>query len=102
MSSKSVAVAMLFFVLAAASPRLCAQTDRTIVLLVKDAPGAPTPAQIVDYSNTWPHAAPPPLTAFDIADPRASYYLMADRASGDFLAWLEANPHSLRKKTTYS
>jgi serine protease len=99
MSIKSAAVAVLFSAVAAVSLRLHAQTDsRTILLLVKDAPGAPTPAQIVDYSNAWPHAVPPPLQAFNVADPQASYYLMADRASGDFLAWLQANPHSLRKK----
>ena len=72
--------------------------DRTILLLLKDTPGAPTPEQIVDYSNTWPHAATPPLQAFDIKDPQTGGYLLPERASGDFLAWLQANPNSSRRK----
>lgn len=78
--------------------RSCGDEDRTILLLVKDVPGAPTPAQIVDYSNAFPHAANPPLQAFKIKDPAASYYLLPDRASGDFQSWLQANPHSARRK----
>jgi hypothetical protein len=72
--------------------------DRTILLLLKSVPGAPTPAQIIDYTNTWPHSANPPLQAFSIKDPQASSYLLPDRATGDFLAWLGANPNSARAK----
>jgi hypothetical protein len=72
--------------------------DRTIVLLLKNVPGAPTPSQIVDYTNTWPHAANPPLQAFNAIDPVASGYLLPDRATGDFLAWLQVNPYSARRK----
>ena len=95
-------VSLLLLVVLIASPldarAQAAPDNRTILVLVKDVPGAPTPAQIVDYSNTWPHAIPPPLQAFSVKDPELANYLMADRATGDFLAWLQANPNSVRKK----
>lgn len=72
--------------------------DRTIIVLLKDMPGAPTPAEVVDYTNTWPHAANPPLQAFLVKDPELSVYLLPDRATGDFLTWLNANPNSARRK----
>ena len=58
MSTKFAAL-LLFLVIAGIPLHAHAQTDnRTILVLVKNTPGAPTPAQLVDYSNTWPHAAP--------------------------------------------
>lgn len=99
MSAKSVAFFLLLFAIAGTPLRAQAQAgNRTILVLVKDIPGAPTPAQIVEYSNTWPHAAPPPLQAFTVKDPMLGNFLMEDRATGDFLAWLNANPNSVRSK----
>ncbi len=72
--------------------------DRTILLLLKDVPGAPTPTQIIEYTNIWPHVPNPPLQAFNIKDPQSALYLLPDRATGDFLAWLGANPNSARAK----
>ncbi len=95
-------VSLLLLVVVIASPlhtrAQAAPDNRTILVLVKDLPGAPTPEQIVNYSNTWPHAIPPPLQAFSVKDPEVANYLMADRATGDFLTWLQANPNSVRKK----
>jgi hypothetical protein len=99
MSAKRVSLILLLIVIAGAPLGVCAQSDsRTIQVLVSDAPGAPTPAQIVDYCNTWPHAGTPPLQAFNVKSPQGANYLLPDRASGDFLAWLQANPNSVRKK----
>lgn len=91
---------VLLLVLASAPLSVGAQVsdNRTIAVLVKDIPGAPTPAQIVDYCTTWPHAPTPPLQAFTVKDPQGADYLLPDRASGDFLTWLQANPNSVRKK----
>ena len=97
MSSKSV-LCTLCLALSALSLAHAGDEGRTILLLVKDVPGAPTPAEIVTYTNTWPHASNPPLQAFNVKDPVASGYLMEDRATGDFLAWLQANPNSARRK----
>lgn len=99
MSAKHIAFVLLLIVIVGAPLGLCAQSDnRTIQVLVSDAPGAPTPAQIVDYCNTWPHVGTPPLQAFNVKSPQGAGYLLPDRASGDFLAWLQANPNSVRKK----
>jgi len=99
MSAKHVASVLLLIVIAGAPLGVCAQSDnRTIQVLVSDVPGAPTPAQIVDYCNTWPHVGTPPLQAFNAKSPQGADYLLPDRASGDFLAWLQANPNSVRKK----
>src|SRR5690348_16735092 len=97
MSLKSLLCALSFAL--SISSWLHAETeDRTILLLLKNVPGAPTPEQVVDYVNAWPHAATPPLQAFNVKDPTASGFLMEDRATGDFLAWLQANPNSARRK----
>ena len=97
MSPKSAVCAVCFALLGMSLAR-AGDEDRTILLLVKDIPGAPTPAEIVNYTNTWPHAIIPPLQAFNVKDPMASGYLLPDRATGDFLTWLLANPNSARKK----
>jgi len=75
-----------------------AADNRTILVLLKDVPGAPTPQAIVDYCNTFPHAAAPPLQAFSVKDPVAGGFLLPDRATGDFRLWLNTNSHSLRRK----
>jgi hypothetical protein len=97
MSSKSV-VCALWFALAVSSLARAGSEDRTILVLLKNVPGAPTPEEVVDYVNTWPHAVSPPLQAFNVKDPVAAPFLMEDRATGDFLAWLQANPNSARRK----
>jgi hypothetical protein len=91
-------VLSLAFVAGIPSQVLAQSANRTILVLVKNIPGAPTPAQLVDYSNTWPHAPSPPLQAFAVKDPQAGGFLLPDRATGDFLAWLQANPNSVRRK----
>ena len=58
MSAKFIAFALVLIALAGTPLHAQAQADnRTILLLVKDVPGAPTPAEIIGYINTWPHAA---------------------------------------------
>jgi len=98
MSPKSVLCALCFALSGSSLTAHAGNEDRTIVVLLKDVPGAPTPAEVVDYTNTWPHAANPPLQAFLVKDPQVSVYLLPDRATGDFLAWLNANPNSARMK----
>lgn len=97
MSSKSVLCA-LWFALAVSSLAHAGSEDRTILVLLKNVPGAPTPEEVVGYVNTWPHSVNPPLQAFNVRDPVAAPFLMEDRATGDFLAWLQANPNSARRK----
>ena len=72
--------------------------DKTIRVLVSASPGAPTPTAVVTWVNSSPRGAVPPLNAFNVKSPLAGGYLIPDRATGDFLAWLNANPHSVRKK----
>jgi hypothetical protein len=38
------------------------------------------------------------LQAFNVKDPQSGNFLLPDRATGDFLAWLQANPNSARRK----
>lgn len=51
MSSKSVLYA-LCFALAVSSLARAGSQDRTILVLLKNVPGAPTPQQVVDYVNS--------------------------------------------------
>src|SRR5262249_41750965 len=97
MSSKFVLCALCFALVACSSAQAGSE-DRTILVLLKNVPGAPTPDEVVNYVNTWPHAPSPPLQAFNSMDPVASGFLMEDRATGDFLSWLQANPNSARRK----
>lgn len=60
MSTRHFVSLLLLVVLITSPLRARAQgapDNRTILVLVKDMPGAPTPAQIVNYTNTWPRAA---------------------------------------------
>jgi hypothetical protein len=104
MSAKFIVFAMALITLAGTPlpGHSQASDNRTIQVLLKDVPGAPTPAQLVDYCNTWPHAVPPPLQAFAVKDPQGGNWLLPERASGDFLAWLQANPNSVRNKLELS
>lgn len=72
--------------------------EKTIRVLLSKSPGAPTPAAVLAWVNSSPRASKPPLGAFSTVNPLGGDYLIPDRASGDFLAWLNANPHSVRKR----
>ncbi|MFC4821790.1 S8 family peptidase [Dokdonella ginsengisoli] len=50
------------------------------------------------WINSSPRSSTPPLEAFKIKAPLASAWLIPDRATGDFLDWLNRNPNSARKK----
>jgi serine protease len=70
---------------------------QSIEVLLSNAPGAPTPDQVVNYFGTSPRkAGGPPLQGLTVENPQKTYYLMQPRASGDFLAYLQANPNSAR------
>lgn len=75
-----------------------AQNTIGIQILLSDAPGAPTPAQVVSWLNASPRAGKPPLDAFGVVEPLGGDFLISDRATGDFLAWLNANANSARRK----
>lgn len=79
MSPKSV-LCVVCLALLSASPAHAGDEDRTILLLLKDVPAAPTPEEIVNYTNTLPHAASPPLQAFTVKDAVGSLYLTEDCA----------------------
>ena len=87
-------LALLFVAFSAQSAR----ADDTIRVLLSSAPGAPSPAQVMQWVNTFPRVDAPPLAAFTVRAPLVDYWLIPDRASGDFLTWLNANPYSVRKK----
>ena len=90
--------AFLILLLACVPLGARAQDVPTIEVLVTGASGAPTPAQIVAYYNTKPRSGPPPLQGLAGTNPKGANYLLPVRASGDFLAWLQAHPNSARKK----
>ncbi len=70
-----------------------------IHVLLSNAPGAPTPSQVVNYYNFSPRApGGPPLQGLMVENPQQTYFLMPTRASGDFLTYLQANPDSVRAK----
>ena len=70
-----------------------------IHVLLSNAPGAPTPSQVVNYYNFSPRApSGPPLQGLMVENPQQTYFLMPTRASGDFLTYLQANPDSVRAK----
>lgn len=70
---------------------------QSVEVLLSNAPGAPTPDQVVNYFRAGAKkAGNPPLQGLTVESPQQTYYLMQPRASGDFLAWLQANPNSVR------
>ncbi|NCT67201.1 MAG: S8 family serine peptidase [Rhodanobacteraceae bacterium] len=74
-----------------------APPNRVIQVLLSTAAGAPTPDELVNYYRAIPRrAGPPPLQALTVGDPQQAAWLLPVRASGDFLAHLQANPDSTR------
>lgn len=73
-----------------------APSDLIVELLLTDAPGAPTPQQIVEYYQQ--PGAVPPLTSLSLLPPRSVEYLLPDRAQGEFLAQLQEHPNASRAK----
>jgi hypothetical protein len=90
----------VFFILLVVVP-LCTRAqstpdDTVIELLLTTAPGTPTPAQLVNYYRK-------PIGSFPLASlatmpPSAVYYLLPNRAAGNFLLSLQQNPSSARAK----
>ena len=58
-----------------------AQDTIGIQILLSDAPGAPTPAQVVSWLNASPRAGEPPLDAFGVVEQVGGDFL-PDRATG--------------------
>lgn len=92
---------LIFLVVAlltAATPAQ-AQMGKTpeVLVLLHEQPTAPTPGDVIDYLESG-KTTPAPLQALGAQSPQRAYYLLPFRASGDFLAWLEANPDSPRAK----
>ena len=76
--------------------------NRNVVVLLKTGSGVPTPTQVMTWANASPRIGPPPLSAFSTKAPQGGQFLIPDRATGDFLAWLQSNPNSVRYKLEYS
>ncbi len=73
--------------------------EQLVEVLLSTDPGAPSPQDVMGYFFlSPPPGGPPPLQAFSTAMPDSVTYLLPRRASGDFLAWLDANPDSVRAK----
>lgn len=68
-------------------------------VLLSAAAGAPTPEQVVSYFSTT-HKAPsqPPLQSLSMGSPQSAAFLLPLRATGNFLAYLQANPSLSRSK----
>lgn len=88
---------ILFFGLLLALPSISrAQPGGSYLLvLLSEQPGAPAASDVVDYLKSAKTSSPP-LQALSVQSPTRASYLLPFRASGDFLAWLEANPESPR------
>lgn len=86
------------FFLVGLPPDTRAQDTQTIEIALSSASGSPTPQQLVSWANSSPRSPSAPLQAFTNKAPLRVDYLIPDRATGDFLAWLNANPQSARKK----
>lgn len=65
----------------------------SIEVMVSSAPGAPSPDDIVNYFASNQRATTsPPLASLAVQNPASASYLMPQRARGDALAYLKANP----------
>jgi len=93
----SVAIVLVFAMLPHdADAQTDPEPDRYVQVLLSTEPGAPTPDEVVHYFSFSPPVGPPPLDAFDEVAPTAAGYLLPLRATGDFLAYLLANPDTPR------
>lgn len=72
--------------------------EKQVMVLLSASEGAPTPqmmAEPVEYSAGYLGALSPGFTA---ENPDRAYYLLPRRATGDFAAWIDANPNEARSK----
>lgn len=71
---------------------------RTLQLLVRAEAGDPSADAVVSYINSSPRLTKPPIATLGTGNPTAATYLLQQRAEGDFLDYLNANPASARAK----
>ena len=85
--------ALLFVAALIGSTTLHAQeTPKTLMVLLSGAPGTPTPQMLVepvDFSAGYLGELSPGFTA---QNPIRAFYLIRERAAGDYALWLENNP----------
>ena len=60
------------------------------MLLIRADAGDPSAADVVNYLNSSPRLAKPPIANLDVGNPTSAYYLLQQRAEGDFLSYLNA------------
>ncbi|MBK7209614.1 MAG: hypothetical protein IPH99_04515 [Xanthomonadales bacterium] len=74
------------------------ESNRYVQVLLSSNSGAPPAEEVVSYYGSSPPVGPPPLQAFQVVEPVDAGYLLPLRATGDFLAYLEANPDIARAR----
>ncbi len=77
-----------------AQPTFAESPITELIVMLAPAPQAPSPDDLADAISK--HEALP--GAFSSGSPIAARPLLAERASGDFLAWLQANPEDPRAR----
>lgn len=87
----------LLFVVAAmllAATASAQSSEKTLMVFLSEVPGTPTPQMLavpVDFSAGYLGL---PIGGFTVENPIRAFYLLPQRATGDFAAWLEGNPDS--------
>ena len=94
--SGTAALLMLALLPPGADAQTDPEPDRYVQVLLSTETGAPTAEELVNYFAFSPVAGPTPLEAFNAVAPVAAGYLLPLRATGDFLAYLQANPATAR------
>ncbi|TDR37339.1 subtilase family protein [Tahibacter aquaticus] len=69
-----------------------------VQLLVRADVGDPSSDDVLNYLNSSPRSPKPPIANLDVGNPTGARYLLQQRAEGDFLDYLNANPQSSRAK----
>ncbi|PIV36962.1 MAG: hypothetical protein COS34_00470, partial [Lysobacterales bacterium CG02_land_8_20_14_3_00_62_12] len=91
-------VVLLLAALLGSTTASAQSTDKALLVLLAAGPTAPTPQMLVEpvnFSSGYLGVISPGFTA---EDPIRAFYLLQQRATGDFAVWLEANPVDARAK----
>ena len=96
--ASAAGILAMAFLPAFADAQTDAENDRYVQVLLSTESGTPTIDEIIHYFDFSPPAGPAPLDAFSKVPPSAAGYLLPIRATGDFLAYLQANPNTARAK----
>ncbi len=88
----------LFSIAIVSSTGFAQSNEKTLLVLLSSAPGAPAPIALVEPINFSGGYLGVLSAGFVAENPTRAFYLLPRRATGDFNSWIQNNPNEARAK----